>query len=166
MLTARSLLSVAVIALATSACGKSESKGPTSTGPQGIFVSASDCAAAGKLSLDQCGAAIDGALIANEKNGKTYTSFQQCGATEGESYCDKGVDGNYRGRILAFLITMGSKPTAEPLFAATTKKEIGFRSPSKSMINALDDTLIVSSAALGVAHDNQADKKKIASKKK
>jgi hypothetical protein len=155
MLTARSLLSVAVIALATSGCGKSESKGPTSTGPQGIFVSASDCAAAGKLSLDQCGAAIDGALIANEKNG-----------TEGESYCDKGVDGNYRGRILAFLITMGSKPTAEPLFAATTKKEIGFRSPSKSMINALDDTLIVSSAALGVAHDNQADKKKIASKKK
>ena len=82
----------------------------------GVFISARDCAATGKLTVDQCGQAIDAAVARHEAEAPSYGSLSQCEATVGADRCDKGVDGRYRLRLQAFFVTMAIPAHAVPLY--------------------------------------------------
>ncbi len=152
----RSLFGLATAALLLSGCGDAKKPVAAKAAPivKGIFVSTNDCIASQKIPEATCITAINQAVAAHEK-GASYASLQQCHKTEGADRCDKTVNGQYRARMLGFIVTMATPLVVEPLYAASgTKQTVGFRSPTQKMINAQDDTLIISSAALAVAHDN------------
>ncbi len=147
-------------AITMAGCGNSsEPSQPQVKVPRGIFISASDCADAGKLTLDECGQAIDMAVALHEKQAPFYTSLQKCVAAEGSDFCDKTVDG-YRARLQAFLVTLNPKrPTAAPLYPSKPGSP-GFRSAAKEAVDATDESLNVSVAALTVANENGKNGKK------
>ncbi|MFN0218423.1 MAG: DUF1190 domain-containing protein [Hyphomicrobium sp.] len=152
-------LCLALAPLALVACGKSSSapKVPAAPVQKGIFISVNDCAETGKLTGDECGKAIDDALAMHEKQAKAYTTARQCESGEGADRCDKTVDGKFRPRLQAFLVTMSKPPKAEPLYPTQKKKKfVGFRSPTQPAIDASDEALTVSAAAMTIAHQNSA----------
>lgn len=161
MLSKTPILLSMTAAIALVGCGKAPAEdAKKAPAAKGIFVSVSDCAASKKMTKEQCGKAIDYAVRFHRKLGKTYKSLQQCERTEGEGYCDKGGDGSYQPRILAFLVTMSDPPEAEALYVSTDAAVTGFRATAAGPVNAIDDTITVSSTALGVANDNAATLKK------
>lgn len=119
----------------------------------GVFISTSDCADADKVSADLCGQAIDMAVTAHREQAPIYKSLRQCEAAEGPERCDKTGESEYRARIQAFFVTLSDQPTAVPLYPPQYPG-MAFRSPSKQTIDARDESLIVSPAAMLVAHDN------------
>lgn len=121
---------------------------------KGIFISTNDCIDAGKIPEDACIKAVDTAVAIHESKAASYKTLQTCAKAEGADGCDKTVNGQYRARLQAFLITLTVPPAAEPLYPLREKKKVGFRSPTQKMIDAQDDTLIVSASALAMAHDN------------
>lgn len=151
----RTLLAVLLSGLVfAGGCGKSdEPKVAAPPAEHGIFISVSDCKDSGKISEEACGQAIDAAVASHEETAPTYKSVNQCAGTLGPDRCDKGVDGLYRPRIQAFYVIMGDPATAVPLYPPTTPA-IGFQSPSKQAIDARNESLHVSVAALSIAHEN------------
>lgn len=150
----RCVIVAALAATQLAGCGKAKSNTAAKAAPivKAIFTTTNDCIASQKIPEQTCIAVIEQALAQHEK-GTSYTSLQQCHKVEGADRCDKTVNGQYRPRLIAFYVTMATPPTAEPLYAAAAKKAVGFRSPTQKLINAQDDTLIVSASALAVAHD-------------
>jgi uncharacterized protein YgiB involved in biofilm formation len=153
----RQLWKIAVasaVAAALSACGGDPApKAPQAAVEHGVFISSSDCAATGKLTLDQCGQAIDEAVRQYQARTPAYESAGQCEEAAGAERCEKGFDGRYRQQLQAFFVTLAAPGHAVPLYAPS-KSIVGFQSPSKQIIDARDDTLRVSEAALTLAHEN------------
>ncbi len=135
-------------------CGNSETaaapKGPLE---RGIFISSGDCADVQKLSIDQCGQAIDKAVALHQSRGPSYKSLNACAAAEGQDRCAQGVDGNYHPNLQAFLVTFGQSPSAMPLYA-TTDGSVGFKSLDKQQFSLNDDGYTFSDAAQALAHEN------------
>jgi Protein of unknown function (DUF1190) len=145
---------VLVAAIALGGCGNAEEPKATAPPPEhGIFTSAIDCAGFGKLTVDQCGHAIDRAVTAHQAQAPLYKSLNQCEATEGPERCDKVADREYRPRIQAFLVTMSDPATAVQLYAPHGSTA-AFRSPSRQEIAATDESMNVSREALTVANEN------------
>jgi uncharacterized protein YgiB involved in biofilm formation len=142
------------ISAALSACGgETAPKAPQAAVEHGVFISSSDCAATGKLTLDQCGEAIDRAVAQYQAQAPAYESAGKCEEAAGLERCEKGVDGRYRQQLQAFFVTLAAPGHAVPLYAPS-RSVIGFQSPSKQIIDARDETLRVSEAALTLAHEN------------
>ncbi|MGQ0457002.1 MAG: DUF1190 domain-containing protein [Hyphomicrobium sp.] len=153
----RVCLALAPLALAACSEAPKAPKAPAAPVPKGIFISSNDCAETGKLTGDECGAAIDSALAMHEKQSKSYDTAKLCAAAEGADRCDKTVDGKFRPRLQAFLVTMSKPPKAEPLYPPAKKKRmVGFRSPTLPAIDASDEAFIVSASALRLAHQNSS----------
>ena len=128
---------------------------PPPPAPKGIFISTNDCAATGKLTGDECGKAIDGAIAMHQRLARAYKSLTKCAASEGEDRCDKAVDGMYRARLQAFFVTLSKPPSAEPLYPPKKKPDVAaFRSATQPSISARDEELMVSPAALSIAYAN------------
>lgn len=139
---------------ALTACGQAEQ--PHAAAPKaehGVFVSSTDCAERGKLTLDQCGQAIDQAVAAHNETSPVYRSLRQCERAQGPERCDRIGDMQYRARVQAFFVTMSDPATAVALYAPTTSTA-AFRSPSKQELSALDESLNMSHAALSIANEN------------
>lgn len=135
-------------------CGQSEEpKAAAPPAEHGIFISVSDCVESRKLSEEGCAEAIDSAVAAYDATAPTYKTANQCAGTIGPDRCDKSVDGLYRPRIQAFYVIMSNPPSAVTLFPPTTPA-IGFQSPSKQAIDARNENIFVSVAALTIAHEN------------
>lgn len=151
----RSYLAILLPCLAIAGgCGQAEEPKAAAPPPEtGIFISTSDCADSGKLTAEACGNAIDNAVASHEQAAPTYKTINQCAGVAGPDRCDKGVDNLYRARIQAFYVVMSDPPTAVPLYPPVTPA-IGFQSPSKQTIDARNENMHVSVAALTVAHEN------------
>ena len=135
-------------------CGQAEApKAPPPPPERGIFISASDCAENGILSAELCGQAVDKAVSIHEQAAPSYKSLRQCTAAEGPDRCSKAVDGSYRARLQAFFITMSNPPDAIPLYPSTANA-VGFRSAGRQAVDATDENIHVSIAALTVANEN------------
>lgn len=147
---------------ALSACGdNSISASPAAAGapPRGIFISASDCAAANKISLEECGRAIDRAVTTYLRQAPSYRSLRSCESAAGANRCTRDVDGHYRAQLQAFLVTMSKPAHAEALFPPTHKGTIGFKS-AQGTVQAFTDDYTISASAQAIASDNNrlADK--------
>jgi Protein of unknown function (DUF1190) len=150
--TFSSLLVCATALLA--GCGEAEQ--PKAVAPpaeRGIFISATDCGASGKLSAELCGQAIDAAVAIHEQQAPVYRTLRQCQAAEGPERCDKTVDGQYRARLQAFFVVMSDPPSALPLYPST-QGQIGFRQATRQAVDARDENINVSVAALTLANEN------------
>ena len=145
-----------ITAVLLGACGGSappKSATPAKPVERGVYISAADCAEGGMLTAEKCEKVVDEAVAHHETDAPIFKTIRQCEVATGAERCDKTVDGQARPRLQAFFVVMSDPPAAVPLYP-TPKNEIGFRSPSKQIINALDDTLHVSAAAVTLAHEN------------
>jgi hypothetical protein len=120
---------------------------------RGIFISSNDCADTGKLTVEQCGQAIDAAVTMHQKQAPSYKSLHACAAVEGPDRCAKDVDGDYRSNVQAFFVTMSKRPSAVPLYASRDGT-IGFLGLDKKAFVANDDDYTMSAAAQAIAHEN------------
>lgn len=148
------LLAAIAATAALTACGQAEE--PHAAGPppeHGVFISSTDCAERGTLTLDQCGAAIDQAVASHVETSPVYKLLRQCEAAQGPERCDRIGDNEYRARVQAFFVTMTDPATAVPLYAPA-QSTAAFRSPSKQELLASDETLKMSHAALSLANEN------------
>ena len=136
-----------------SGCGQAE---PPKAGPppeRGIFISAADCAESGKLSADLCAQAVDAAVAMHEQQAPIYPTLRQCQAKEGPERCDKTVEGQYRAKLQAFFVTMSNPPAGLPLYPSSAGV-IGFRNATRQAVDARDESINVSVAALTIANEN------------
>jgi hypothetical protein len=119
----------------------------------GIFISSRDCADAGKLTIDQCGQAIDAAVTMHRNQAPSYKSLNACAAVDGPDRCAKDVDGAYRSTVQAFFVTMSKRPSAVPLYASRDG-EVGFLGLDKKAFVVNDDDYTMSAGAQAIAHEN------------
>ena len=134
-------------AFALAGCGGEEptqaKKGPTE---RLIYVSAPDCEAGGKYSLDDCSAAIQKAIQFHDKKSPTYKSQGTCEETEGLDKCERVGDKNFRPRLVAYAFDDATPLTAKPLYLIKEGTP-GFRVNEKDMLLEKDDNLIFSKSA-------------------
>ena len=113
----RRTLTLLVLAFAVTGlagCGNG-GKGPTE---RFIYTSSEDCAEAGKVPGDECGKAIEKALIEHDKLTIKYPTMIDCDKAEGIDRCERVAERHYRPRLMAFLFTMNGKTvSAIPLYA-------------------------------------------------
>lgn len=144
---------VAATALST-ACGQPEEQQVAGPPPEhGVFISSTDCAERGKLTLEQCGQAIDLAVASHNETAPVYNTLRQCEGAEGPERCDRIGDKEYRARVQAFFVTMSDPASAVPLYPPA-ESTAAFRSPSKQELSASDESLKMSHAALSLANEN------------
>jgi hypothetical protein len=147
-------LGILVVLSALGGCGEDATAVPNGPAAErGIFISSSDCADAGKLTIDQCGQAIDKAVAMHNRKAASYKNLRDCAAVEGPDRCSRDVDGSYRSNLQAFLVTMSDPPSAVPLYASTDGS-VGFRGMDKKAYPAIADGYTVSAAAQAAAHEN------------
>jgi hypothetical protein len=148
------VLTLAAAAL-TGACGNSSPPpaGPAPVMEHGVFISAQDCADCGKLAPEICDKAVEMAITRHEADSPIYKTLRQCIAREGAERCDRMADGRYRPRLQAFYVALGKPASGVPLYPSQAG-EVGFRSPSKQVISALDEGLTVSSSSVTLAYEN------------
>ena len=127
---------------------------------RGIFISTGDCADAGKLTIDQCGQAIDAAVTLHQNQAPSYKSLHACAEVEGPDRCARDVDGAYRSNVQAFFVTMSNRPSAVPLYASRDGT-VGFLGLDKKAFVVNDDDYTMSAAAQAIAHENAKLRKRI-----
>jgi Protein of unknown function (DUF1190) len=146
---------VGLIASALAGCGGSP---PPQTAKDkekvvvGVFTSATDCSASGKLDVAACNDLIHSAIEAHNTSAKTYASMRLCEAAEGAERCERTAATIFRPQLLAFVVTFSTPPTSQPLYANPDRNVLGFTTADKKMtLLALDEQLQFSEAARAVA---------------
>lgn len=145
------VVALAVTALVLAGCGGGSKK---TAGPppfQGVYTASGDCADSGKMTLDQCLAAMEQAVADHEKVAPTYGNLKSCEATEGRDRCERTHVGNYRPVLLAFLIVASTPPVAKPLYASGDPKKVGFRTAGNEFFLAGDEAVNMSRHAQTLA---------------
>lgn len=153
------LAAAGVMSVVLAGCGGSPS---ASTTPdyKGIFTTAVDCGESGKISYEDCSAAMSKAVDAHEKDAPTYSSQRACIAKEGEGKCEfTAANGRYRPRLLAFLVTASKPPVAKPLYAHAKGKP-GFRDISNNEYTIDTEELAFSEHAQTMFEAQAAKKKR------
>jgi hypothetical protein len=138
-------------AIGLGACSAEPPQPPSApVAARGVFTSAADCAALGKLSLEKCARAIEQAVADHEANAPVYSSLKACEKAEGPDKCERTDAKTYRPRLMAFLVELTDRPYGAPLYP-TARGETGFRTAGNSLLLSDDETLTFSRPALGAA---------------
>lgn len=143
----RSISAIAILAapVLLAGCGGSSPKVAVKDF-KGIYTTASDCADSGKLSYEDCSAAMAQAVQKHETDAPSYGELRFCEAKEGDGKCEGGGEQKYRPKLFAFLVTAGKTTTAVPLYAHT-KGEEGFRDLAGATYMHANPDLVFSSHA-------------------
>ena len=157
--TATGLTAFLGAALLIGGCGDSGSAGGSGSGTRGVVASAADCVSFGPGAVEACAGAIERAVNSHEGSTTTYSDVQACEDVVGQGGCERSASGKYRPRLSAFMVTLGSKASAEPLYP-TNDGTIGFLTASKAMLPASDRSLGFSRLALSVAELQAGSEKK------
>lgn len=146
------LLTACLAALSLAACGQSAPKVAAGPSAVGVFTSGPDCAASGKLQLDDCNALLQRAIQSHQQSATKYISLRLCEEAEGVDRCERADTNAFRRGLLAFQVTFSTPPVAIPLYAPADKAVIGFTTLDKSKtLLAVDEMLIFSQDAKTVA---------------
>ena len=152
LLTAALVLPVALVG-----CGGSNDTVTTAKVGRGIYTTASDCAASGKLTYEQCSDLISSAVDKHEADAPTYTELRFCEAKEGDGKCEFTANQKIRPKLMAFLITNSEPPQSSPLYA-TAGKEPGFRDLRGATYLHTNAELVFSDHAVTIYERNNARK--------
>ncbi|MDX2308275.1 MAG: DUF1190 domain-containing protein [Hyphomicrobium sp.] len=142
-------LVVASAAMALAGCGGAPKKDPKSI-VKYVITSAIDCQESAQLSYEDCTSMIEKAVVAHDGNAPKFTTLKACEAKEGADKCERIDDRVFRPKLAAFLLTMNTPPTVEPLYVSQTGL-IGFRSASAAMLSVDDEALTFSKSATHAA---------------
>lgn len=112
--------------LAVGGCGGQAPKVEGPPAHKGIYTTGADCANSGKISYEACSIAIQQAVTVHEAKAPSYSELRFCTAKEGDGKCESAGGGRYRAKLMAFLVTGSTPPTAIPLYSHA-KSEDGFR---------------------------------------
>lgn len=140
-------LSMVIAAAALSGCSGGAKKTAELPPFQGIYTASGDCADSGKLTIDQCLAAMEKAVAEHEKSAPSYNSLKSCETTEGRDRCERTHIGTYRPVLLAFLVIASKQPVAKPLYASGDPKKVGFRTAAKEFYLTSDEAVTMSEHA-------------------
>ena len=152
------LLTVAlVLPVALAGCGGSKNNNTTANILKGIYTTASDCAASGKLTYEQCSDLISSAIDKHEAEAPTYTELRFCEAKEGDGKCEFTANQKIRPKLMAFLITNSEPPQSSPLYAAAGN-EPGFRDLKGAKFLHTNAELVFSDHAVTIYEQNKAKK--------
>ena len=159
----KSLIPLAA-SLALRACGGSappKKADGAKPAEKAIYMSAADCADAGKLTPDICSALIEKTVKEHQKTAKTFKGLRSCEEDSGVDRCEKDAEGNYRMRLQAFMFEIGGtpQPVVTPLYPSIDGK-VGFRDAKKKPVDARDDNVAVSQQSLQIAFENSKIGKK------
>lgn len=152
-------VAVLVLPLALAGCGGSKSNTADAKVSKGIYTTASDCAASGKLTYEQCSDLIYAAIEKHEADAPTYSELRFCEAKEGEGKCEFTANQKIRPKLMAFLVTASVPPAAIPLYA-TAKGEPGFRDLGGSTYLHTNEELVFSEHAVTVFERNNPKRKR------
>ena len=155
-MTVRATITAGIAAVVLAACGQApaqpKSKEPAAPPKTGIFTSSRDCAERSKLEPKVCSKLIEKAIEAHLEKSKTYISMRLCEAAEGVDRCERSVANAFRPQLAAFLVTLSTPPTAEPLYGPKDNTVVGFATAGqKRTILAVDETMMVTPAAHAIA---------------
>lgn len=153
-----SSFSVVLLTLALTACGGSsppQQQGQAAKAVEkAIYISAADCADAGKLNPDACSALIERTVKEHVKTAQTFKGLRSCEEASGPDRCERDAEGNYRMRLQAFMFEFAApQPVVTPLYPSAEGK-VGFRDAKKKLVDARDDNLLVSQQSLQIAFEN------------
>ena len=81
-----------------------------------VYTTLDDCAEAKRLTPEQCGAAIDKALVEHDTKATKYITLQDCEKKEGAERCEKFAERHYRPRLVGYLFTVNASVVAAPLY--------------------------------------------------
>jgi hypothetical protein len=142
------ILVAASASLALAACGGDEPEQPKAAAPveRTIYTSALDCEAGGKLTLEQCTAAIERAVALHDKYAAKYRSLSTCEEAQGVEKCERVDEKEFRPRLTAFIVSAQDPNTTKPLYLTMDGQE-GFQTVEKEMILAKNDNYIFSRSA-------------------
>lgn len=138
---------VALLAVSLAGCGGSAPTVPKNQTPRSIYTSSTDCADAGKLTLDECTKLIEQAIAQHVATAPSYSSLKSCEKTEGPDRCERTDPKSYRPLLAAYLVTFGETKSIEPLYPTSDGKP-GFRTLGKDAILDEDDTLAFSKSSV------------------
>lgn len=120
MLNAAHRLALTVALVATTllpACGS----GGASTGStdRWVYTTAADCEAADKVKTEECGKAIDKAIIEHDQKAAKYPTMRDCEATEGIDRCERFAERHFRPRLMGYLFSQDKRLqfSAIPLYS-------------------------------------------------
>ncbi len=147
---------LAGIASALAGCGDAEPAAKNAPPPvRLIFTSVADCQQTGKLTAEQCIAAIDRAVALHEQSGEVYKTEKLCEKTNGEGHCERTAAKSFRPRLAATMTIVSQPPVHRPLYAVVGFN--GYRMPDKTRIALDDDNLVVTRRAVNEAHAGSGD---------
>jgi Protein of unknown function (DUF1190) len=149
------LLVACAATIALAACGdapKPVAKGPP---PVGVFIGATDCAATGKLAINDCHTLIQQGIAMHQQTSRTYTSNRLCEEKEGPDRCERNENNVFRPKLLAFMITFSTPvPSVIPLYPLDERNAVGFVSGDKGRKALIvDEALIFSDQAKVIAEN-------------
>ncbi len=155
--TARIALAVSAVTLAGCGGGGKPVAAPTHS-ERFVFISAKDCAASGKLKMQQCGDAVDAAIATHLGTAPTYASLRTCETVEGGDRCERTDNKAFRPRLVAFLFTIaGENVNAEPLYPPPGSEEGLRQSDKKKIVLTTDDAVTYSPLAIAAYESNKGD---------
>ena len=105
--------------LALAACGGGAKEPEDGGAYRGIYVSTNDCANDQKMTFEICADAINKAIEAHTSNPTKYTSLRACEAKVGENKCERGINEEFRPRLMAYLVVLPKPPKAPATATAT-----------------------------------------------
>lgn len=157
LLTAARLSLLVAVASFLGGCGDGGKAPGPSAGARGVIASASDCASFGPGAVDACAQAIERAVSQHETT-VAHNNIASCESAVGAGMCERAASGKYRARLSAFLVTLGDRSRAEPLYPAPAGT-VGFVTASKTTLAASDHSLAFSRLATSVAEAQAASAK-------
>jgi len=143
------IASLVLAPLSLASCGDSGAATPPPTAVVAerlVFISVKDCAESNKIERAACEAIIDEAIARHVANAASFTSTKSCETAESADHCERTAAKAYRPRLLAFLVTASTPPTAVPLYAANGG-DPGFHTLEGKPILVSDETLTFSKLA-------------------
>lgn len=155
-------LSFAASLLALAGCGASAPQNPKAPVAKGVFTSASDCAGAAILSLEECSDVIEKAVADHERTSPSYSSQKACESAEGADKCERTEAKRFRPRLSAFMIVAAEPPFARPLYPSDGTS-VSFRTADKTVLSSDDDNVPFSRPAMAAA-EGFLNKKKTSSR--
>jgi len=119
-------ISIVLATALLAGCGGAKS-GPTE---RFVYTTSVDCADAGKVTAEQCRAAVDKAVVEHDQKAPKYITLADCEAAEARDRCERFAERHYRPRLMGYLFTVkGPSVSASPLYAgqkgATVFRDVG-----------------------------------------
>lgn len=108
------LFGLAAVASLLAGCGDGGGKVATE---RFIYTSIDDCTESGRVSSDDCGKAVDKALVEHDQTAPKYVTMGDCEATEGRDRCERVAERHYRPRLMGYLFTVNHLVVASPLYS-------------------------------------------------